>query len=226
MGSCRPRRPKNRGVAKCPPTSVADFVGKTPKYSKLPKCISIPDKLCKKMQKNWKSSFDKGRISHEHGGTIVKKPDGSLDLVNENPGTASDFSPNTTVDPSDTYVGTFHTHPYGKNDGSWDGANTAFSGGDVSTLDDYNEQISIVQSGSNKYVLVQTKESTSPLDDKKVTKEYDKVFDKEYKRLKKQGKTDQQAAKLATEKAVKGFAKKNKYGFYKGTRCSSLSKVN
>lgn len=228
MCSCGGSRPKppTPPVVACKPQSITDVIAKTPKLSELPEKISIPPEVCKKMQANWDKSIDSSGNSQEHGGTIALDKDGKMVIVNEGSGGSGAFSPNTKVAADQKYKGTFHTHPYGKNDGSWDGAHTTFSDGDLATLDAYNEDVSMLQSGNNKYVIVKTAESPATIDDAKTKAEWNKTFDKEYAKLIKAGKKKPEAAELATEMATTETLKNLKYGYYKGTDCTSLSRVN
>ncbi len=208
------------------PTSITELSKSTPKLDKLPDKIAIPKEVCKKMQEQWDKSLSDKNISKEHGGTLALDKDGDMDLINTDEGKSASFQPNTKVPKDNTYVGTFHTHPYGKNDGAWNGANTTFSGGDLGTLDDFKEKISIVQSGKHKYVMVKTDKSTDPIDDAKVEKSYKTVFDKEYAAQLKAGKKAPQAAEIASDKAAAAVAKELNYGYYSGDDCSSLSRIS
>jgi hypothetical protein len=171
-------------TATCKATPAADLTKSTPKLDKLPDQISLPSDLCKAMDRLTKASIDSSGNSKEHGGTLALDKKGNLVLVNEGGtnSTSGTFSPDTKVDSDHTYVGTFHTHPYGKNDGDWNGAHMPFSGGDVGTIDDYHEKVSVVQSGNTKYVLVPTDKTPATIKNSEADKEYDKVFDPEYKK--------------------------------------------
>jgi hypothetical protein len=208
------------------PVSIADLTQSTPKLGDLPDKVSIPKDLCKQMQTQWDKSIDDSGNSQEHGGTLAVDKDGKMGLVNTDHGESGSFQPSTDVPEGSTYKGTFHTHPYGKNDGDTDGAHTTFSGGDIGTLDDYHEDVSIVQSGDNKYVFVKTDKSPDSIDDDQISKDYDAISDKEYDEQIKAGKTPPEALELACDKAASEMAKKLNYGYYKGTDCSSLSRVN
>src|SRR5262249_40295408 len=192
----------------------------------LPAEIAIPKDACKSMGKLSKKSIDSTGNSVEHCGTYATDSHGNLVVLNEKSGASGDCTPDTNVPPGYNYVGTFHTHPYGKNDGTWDGAQLPFSDGDFSTLDSYHEQVSSVQSGDKKYVLVRTEKSPSNIDETEAKKEYDKTFKKEYAAAKKAGKTDAQAASEAGEAGTAALAKKYNYGYYSGTDCGHLSRIN
>lgn len=222
-------KPVGSPTAPCPlagqPKPITELVGK-PKCADLPEKASIPPDVCQQMQKAWDKSIDASGNSNEHGGTLVTGPDGKLKLVKEGAGTSGAFSPDATPPPGDKFVGTFHTHPYGKNDGTWDGAHMPQSAGDVSTIDDFDQDLDVVQSGDNKYVLVRTAETPATLADDEVEKEYDAVFDAEEQAQKDAGKSDAEAASIAGEKATAAVAKKYNLGYYKGKDCASLERVN
>lgn len=209
----------------CPAKPVTDLVSPTPKLADLPSEVSLSDDACKSMQQMWNKSFDSSGNSQEIAGTLAKDSSGNLVVLNQTSGSSGDSTPSTTVPSGYTYVGTVHTHPYGKNDGAWDGANLPFSDGDFSTLDDYNENVSAVQSGNNKYVLVKTQESAN-ISDADAKAEYKKAFDAEYAAQKAAGKSSADAASAAGEKATAAVAKKYNWGYYKGTDCQKLSRVN
>ena len=211
--------------ATCQPTPVTELIKSTPKLVNLPSRISLAGDACKTMKKLADASIDKSGNSIEHAGTLATDSKGNLVVLNEKSGASGDCTPSTDVPKGYQYVGTFHTHPYGKNDGTWDGANLPFSDDDFGTLDDYKENVSAVQSGSNIYVLVKTDKSSN-ISSADAKSEYDKVFDPEYAALKKAGKSDADAASGAGEKATGAVAKKYKYGYYRGTDCGELSRVN
>lgn len=214
--------------AAAPPAAVAvtSLIKSTPKLNDLPAEIAISKEACKSMEKLSKKSIDSSGNSVEHCGTFATGPDGGLVVLNEKSGASGDCTPSTKVPSGYKYAGTFHTHPYGKNDGTWDGAQLPFSDGDFSTLDSYHEQVSAVQSGDKKYVLVRTDKSPTSINSAKAKKEYDKIFDKEYAAAQKAGKTDAQAAGIAGEAATADLAKKYNYGYYSGTDCGHLSRTN
>lgn len=197
-----------------------------PKLDKLPKQMRLSKAALKDMRKLWKKSITKSGKSKEQGGTLALDPDGKLVMINKSSGSSGAFSPNTDVPDGYTYVGTFHTHPYGKNDGTWNGATMPFSAGDISSIDDYNEKISVVQSGDNVYALVPTDKTPSNIPDKATEKAYDQSFNKEYAKQKKAGKTDAEAASLAGEKATADMAKKYNMGYYKGKNGQPLERIN
>jgi hypothetical protein len=209
-----------------PPTQLADLVASTPALDKLPGSITLPADVYKDMQTLTDKSIDKKGISNEHGGTLALDKGGALKLVNQGAGTSGTFSPDVKVGKDQTYLGTFHTHPYGKNDGKWNGAVLPFSAGDVSTIDDYKEKASIVQSGKNVYVLVPTDKTPATISDAAADKAYSKVFDAEYAAQVKAGKTEAEAAGIAGEKATLELAKKYNLGYYKGENGGALKRVN
>ena len=225
-GGKRPAPPTCTSKTPCPIASAPDVVKTTPKISDLPDKISIPPDVCKQMQDLWKQSITADGNSEEHGGTLALDKNGKMVIVNQGSGGSGAFTPSTDVPDDHKYLGTFHTHPYGKNDGALDGAHAAFSGGDIGTLDDYHENLSMLQSGDNKYVLVKTTTSPSTIDDDKINDEYEKIRKAEQARLLATGMDRKQAFELASDKAAQEMAKKLNYGYYKGTDCASLTRLN
>jgi len=219
-------KPVSSPTQGCAATPLSDLSKSTPRYDSLPQTVSLSKEACDTMQKLTDQSIDAKGNSTEHAGTLVTDPQGKLLVVNEKSGASGDVTPSTSAPKDHIYIGTFHTHPYGKNDGTWDGAHMPFSGGDVGTLDNFKEKVSVVQSGPNKYVLVQTDQTPSTISTIEADKEYDKVFDAEYAAQQKLGKTDAESASIAGEKATAALAKKYNLGYYKGTDCASLSRVN
>jgi hypothetical protein len=207
------------------PTSITNLVGK-PDYTKLPDKASIPADICKQMQAGWDKSIDASGNANEHGGTLVTGPDGKMKMVHEGAGTSGTFTPNPTPPPGDSFVGTFHTHPYGKNDGAMEGAHVPQSAGDISSIDDYDQDLDVVQSGDNKYVLVRTDQTPATIDDAEAEAAYDAVFNAEYAAQQAKGKSKADAFSIAGEKATKAVAEKYKLGYYKGTNCGSLMRVS
>ena len=207
-------------------TPASDLAKTTPSYENLPQSITLSEQATTSMRELWEGSFDEKGNSVERGGTLALDKDGNLVVVNKSGGTASSFTPSTSVPADHTYVGTFHTHPYGKNDGSWDGAQLPFSDGDVATFDDFNENLSAVQSKDTVYVLVRTDQTPSTITDSAAKKVYDKVFDAEYDKQLKAGKSDAEAASIAGEKATAALAQHYKLGYYKGKNSGKLWRVN
>lgn len=221
--------PSTPGGGSTGPMEAGKLAQTNPKYDNLPDKISFPKSVSDDMNKLWGQSFDKDGNSQEQGGVFAIDPKGNLVLLNQSDGKSGNsgsFTPNTKVPDGYTYVGTFHTHPYGKNDGTWNGANLPFSGGDLGTLDDYHEKISGNQSGDNVYVLVPTDKTPASLPDNEVQKKYDSSFNDEYKKQKDAGKSDPDAASAAGEKATADVAKAYNLGYYKGKNGGDLQRIN
>ena len=105
----------------------------------------------------WRASYPLGR-SKEQGGTIVADSKGVLSIEHLG-GAGSDyhsFSPNlVSSNPKKLrVVGIFHTHPYDRSQGSYNGV--SFSGADIADLINYRYLISIVQSGPRLFAMVRT----------------------------------------------------------------------
>lgn len=110
-------------------------------------------------------SFPHGRAK-EQGGTIVANREGQLSLQNLGGlgSTAGSFFPNLVAkDPAHfSVVGTFHTHPYDRTDGSVNGV--SFSGADIAHLLNNLLTISVVQSGPRLFAFIRTALSPTPVD--------------------------------------------------------------
>src|SRR5262249_37774355 len=77
------------------------------------KPVSSPTQGCVATPLSDQSIDAKGN-STEHAGTLVTDPQGKLLVVNEKSGASGDVTPSTSAPKDHTYIGTFHTHPYGK----------------------------------------------------------------------------------------------------------------
>ncbi|SFS10078.1 hypothetical protein [Sphingomonas jatrophae] len=107
-----------------------------------------------------------GGHAKERGGTIVADKEGRLSVQNVGGlgSTAGSFFPNLKVrDPAKfKAIGTFHTHPYDRSEGSMNGV--SFSGGDIGHLLNNLLTISVVQSGPRLFVFLRTALSPTPID--------------------------------------------------------------
>lgn len=238
MCSCGGERPADSGSSTTPPAAVGDCGGgpallselaeTRPAYDELPEQLSINDETCKKMQELMDKSIDGDRISQEHAGTLViRDATGELEMANETSGDAGSAQPSDEAPEGTTYQGIFHTHPYGKNDGAdLDGTTASFSGQDFAVMDDYDANVSVVQSNDTKYVMVRTDETPSKINDAEANKFYEKEQAKVYHAAIAEGKSPKEAMQISTEAAAKKTAEKYKFGYYEGTDCSNLSRVS
>lgn len=178
------------------------------------------------MRVSWNQSFDKSNNSTERGATLtVNISKKSFEFVNigGKESTSGTFQPDIDIDEKkNVLMGTFHTHPYGKNDGSWNGAFIPFSGGDFATMDDYDEAVSMVQSGKNVYVLAMTSKTPKNLDT--ASGFYDTQFQSEYGKQIKKGLSEKAAAEKAGDFAVKKTANEYKMMYFKGENGKALQK--
>jgi WXG100 family type VII secretion target len=123
-----------------------------------PASIKIPSQLSNGMKDAWKDSFP-GGVSHEEGGILVKKADGTIEWRRgaSSGGTSGTFDFNYgDLKPGETLVATAHTHPYDASEGSH--TDVPFSGQDMARLVYVKDPISLVQSGNGQFALARTKE--------------------------------------------------------------------
>ncbi len=97
-------------------------------------------------------------IVTEWGATLVVAK-GTLILKNIVSGANSGVATSTEVETSETFVGTFHTHPY---EDSTTGV--AFSSADIASAINNGENISLVQSGHKIFMLVKTEYTPRSVD--------------------------------------------------------------
>ena len=188
--------------------------------------IKLSKTVYAQMNKSWNQSFDKNRTSTERGGTFtINRSQKAFEFVNLGGvgSTSGTFQPNININKkTHVLVGTFHTHPYGKNDGAWDGANIPFSGGDFATMDDFDEAVSLNQSGKNVYALVMTSKTPKNLDSAEGF--YQTQFDNEYAKQLKNGLSSKNSAEKAGEQATKKTAKQYNMMYFKGENGKELKK--
>jgi hypothetical protein len=134
---------------------------KTPEDA--PDCINLKC-INGDMQKSWSQSLPNGK-AQEHGGTLVADADGNISMINKGAGEEGAFLPDTeNIPEGQTLLGTFHTHPYGRENILTKGATTPQSGGDFAWLldqDNPTEQLGIVQSNSKQFMLLKTQQVTT-----------------------------------------------------------------
>lgn len=155
------------------------------------------------MQESYKNSFPGGK-SQERGGTLVKDKLGRIKVVNERAGTSGTFTPNRSIDTNDTIIGTYHTHPYDKSEGSYKGV--SLSGADIAYAIHYKEQL-YVDAGSKQFMVMPAK-NTLNVDASTLNNEWNS----EFKKILTGGKDLPEASAEATKKVTK------KYGmaYYEG----------
>ena len=147
-------------------------------------------------QRERRLSFPGGR-SKEHGGTIVADASGRLSVQNLG-GLTSDsgsFSYNLIVRDGArfTVVGTFHTHPYDRTEGSYTGV--SFSGPDIANFINRRLVISVVQSGPRLFALVSTARTPVSVDRATIAAAQESAMRERMG----EGRTFQQASRVAAE---------------------------
>jgi hypothetical protein len=176
-----------------------------------PARVALPPQLNTAMQTSYKNSFPGGK-SQERGGTIVKDDHGNIKVVNEQSGTGGTYSANRNVAANETIIGTYHTHPYDKTEGGYQGV--SFSGADIANSVYYKEP-KYVDAGSKQFMLVPTQQTTG------TSSEITRSWNSEYATLLKSGKSIQDASSGAT----KAVAKKFNLAYYEGTN-GTLTRVS
>ncbi len=141
------------------PATAKDFaIPKSP--ADAPQRIDLSS-MQKEFDKLWAGSLP-GGISQEQGGTLVSDATGALKLVNPGSGTAGTFSPNLSVDPKQTVLGVFHTHPYDATEGSYTGV--SLSGGDAAYTVITKQSAIIAQSGTEQFMYLRTAATPATVD--------------------------------------------------------------
>ena len=119
--------------------------------SELPKSIKLTE-IYDNMSNLWERSIAQlsSGIVTEWGATLVVAKEMLL-FKNIVSGANSRVATSAKVETSETFVGTFHTHPY---EDSTTGV--AFSGADIASAINNRENISLVQSGHKIFMIVRT----------------------------------------------------------------------
>jgi hypothetical protein len=163
-----------------------------------PSQIRLPSSLEKVIVAEWKKS-NPGNTSLEQGGTIVSDAKGNLSAQNLGGlgSTSGTFSINTTINEPSKYnlVGSFHTHPYGKN--SYSGV--SFSAADIGNLVNATDQtLKIVKSGNREFALIRTSTTPNSVDVAQLTTQYNARVTE----LVGNGRSFQQATRIAAQEAA------------------------
>jgi hypothetical protein len=127
--------------------------------SELPKSIKLAE-IYDNMSDLWERSIAQlsSGIVTEWGATLIVAKEMLL-LKNIVSGASSRVATSTEVETSETFVGTFHTHPY---EDSTNGV--AFSGADIASAINNRENISLVQSGHKIFMLLRTERTPRSVD--------------------------------------------------------------
>ena len=156
------------------------------------------------------ASYPRGR-SKEQGGTIVADASGTLSVehLGGMGSTSGTFSPNLVSSNAAKFrvVGVFHTHPYDRTEGSYNGV--SFSGADIAHLINNRYFISVVQSGPRLFAIVRTMQSPTWVDYNQLNKDQNAAV----LRRTTQGRTFQQASRIEAE----AIAPKYSLAYYQGS---------
>lgn len=141
--------------------------------AELPERINLGD-LNAAMNELWEWSvrdIDEGTVT-EWGGVLVLDVEGNLKLVNRVAGAADYIDLDMTrIADDETYVGTFHTHPY---ESGLTGM--AFSGADIAHAINRGAALTLVQSGDLVFGLVRTEKTPLRVDRGRLRKELDNLY--------------------------------------------------
>jgi hypothetical protein len=121
-----------------------------PAAKKCPTTHTIPNDVYKALGEAWRKSGQAGTTVTEHGGRIVTDSAGKRVIRTGSGGGGSISLP--AVEPGDVTLGTFHTHPYSRAEGSQLGV--SFSGGDIENFIAGDQgSVKYVHAGSCVFVL-------------------------------------------------------------------------
>jgi len=183
-------------------------------WRNLPEEIDLPHSLWQQMDELWQRSIAyvaEGQVS-EWGGVLVLDEQDHLRIIGETKGTAGQVTLDPTVSEGETFVGTFHTHPYASGL-----TGIAFSGADFASTINHGQMLSVVQSGDDVFALMRTDQTPRAVDNRQLAGEFNEAY-REYYRS---GLSAQDAALLAN------LVFCTRYGlvFYSGKNGQSLKEV-
>lgn len=137
----------------------------------LPKELDLTS-LCGDIERLWQSSVvdEAFGVVTEYAATIVLKADGTIALKNEVRGDSFGVMPVLCVEASETFVGTFHTHP--RTDGL---IPMPFSADDIVSAIIFGEKISVMRSGNTVFALVRTEKTAATADVSEAKTEFTSV---------------------------------------------------
>lgn len=128
------------------PLILIDFIGLSKEdVEKIVKAITAD------MNKAWTKSFKKDGSVREVGAAIVKMGD-VISTKNEKEGGSGSISIDMRVVTGESLLGSFHTHPYSKTEGSHTGV--AFSGPDIANLAGGDQgSYKLIEAGTKRFAL-------------------------------------------------------------------------
>ena len=120
--------------------------------AQLPTTIRLSG-LRRMMKRLWRQSVRDiaAGVVVEHAATLVRGADGKVRLDYAVAGIANAVTPVYTVGADETCIGTYHTHPYAEGL-----TGMAFSDTDIASVIEFEEWISLVQSGDDVFALIRT----------------------------------------------------------------------
>jgi hypothetical protein len=151
----------------------------------------------------WSASFPNG-AAQEQGGTLVLDAYGNIRIVNMKSGTSNSISYDFNVGSGNTVIGVFHTHPYDS------GVTGTFSGADIANLiNDIRRSISIVQSGTEQFMLIKTDATPTSVD----SAELSKTYSARIAELRANGESFSDALKIAARETAQAYG----LAYYEGS---------
>jgi hypothetical protein len=125
------------------------------------------------MKRLWRASIrDVGAgVVTEHAATLVRQASGKVTLGYVVAGTSDVVNPVYNIAPDETFIGTFHTHPF--EDGL---TGMPFSSEDIATVINDAEWISLVQSGDDVFALIRTDKTIASVTLSEVERQVDTLY--------------------------------------------------
>lgn len=194
------------------PIEVSLFRGEL-RSRELPSSVNLGE-INAVMNRLWKKSIRhiaRGEV-REYGGTLVLDKKGELKIINVTEGSVDRVILKHEVGEGETYVGTFHTHPYETGQ-----AGIAFSGADLADAINNSNIITLVQSGEWVFAAIRTEKTPSQVD----WLELDRELDEAYEGYLNEGMFPQEAAFLANLDTCANY----RLAFYYGEIFQELEEV-
>ncbi len=154
-------------------TFLRRFVDGRHPSAKLPTTLDLTG-IRRIMKQLWNASIRNiaTGVVLEYAATIVRDAEERVRLAYPVVGTAGNVEPNYDVAQDETFIGTFHTHPY---ENGLTGI--AFSGGDIASAINETEWISLVQSGDDVFALIRTDKTVLSVDSNMVVNQVNNLYE-------------------------------------------------